>query len=677
MENQTGLEYFRTAILQKFAGYQKTFLRGDEGMIKKGISILLIVFLMVTMLSGCFKSNKTGSNTEPTPEAKNEVTATEDPGKADPAASFNELKIQVLGFNQTGNNKPTEDVLTPIWREKTKVIPEIVASPPGTSGFEWIQKQVVADTLPHVLAVNGIAGDTDNYKLLKETNKLREIKKEDIINYMPRFTAWVEKMGGTIDQLYEDNLDRSDGKMWWVPNVIPYNALPEYRGTKLFEQQTGVWPYQSYVRDDVLKQIFPDVKTEAELRELWKKNGGTLSYEEVTDIPIDNLDELLDFFRKIKELNLKVGDKPVYAAHPQSSSSNVNSLVWSMFSATGNMWTITGERTTKDDVMTYMPMTPEWKNYLGFWNTAYNEGLLDPEGFIQKDDQLNAKIINGEYAVINWWAPVADARALSQKENRGYGYRYLSLFRGHEVNNKYQDYRYLPVSMTGSYNGIGVTTKVSDEAYAQVLNWIDWNMSEEANELRTWGLPEWSTGEGEARRFKPEYKDLENWAVGGVKSDKDGHYYGLYDINTNASTNAVAWNHETYGILGLSYAFSPRYVYPVDVNGPVDIDLVTNIVSTKHFLDQIKFFRQIGWDTGMLDPDGKFTEVDGTNGIYSNASNNAVIQAIVGKPADFEQNYEKYMAVFNDKFKGELDAMAGRWKEIFNKHIAPEIEKAE
>lgn len=662
------------------------FSKGEmQAMLKKGISMAVIVMMLVSIVAACSGSdnasdnvsdNRAGegtANTEST--GNNPGNETAEGAPSDPAANFKELRIQVLGFHQTGNHQPANDVLTPIWREKTKVIPEIVASPPGANGEEWIQRNIVGDTLPHVLAVNGVAGNTNNYKMLKEASKLREIKKEDIVNYMPRYTAWLEKMGGSVDQLYEDNQDRSDNKLWWLPNLIQYQALPGYRDTPIFEQQVGILPYHVYVRDDVLKAIFPETKTEAELRELWNANGGKLSYEEVTDIPIDSLDDLLDFFRKIKALNLKVGEKPVYAAHPQSSSSNVNSLVWSLFSATGNFWTGTGERPTKDDVMTYMPMTPEWKEYLKFWNTAYNEGLLDPENFIQKDDQMNAKIINGEYAVVNWWAPIADARALSQKENRGYGYRFLPLFRGHQLNNKYQDDTWKPANLDGSFHGVGITTKVTDEDYAQILNWIDWNMSEEASELRTWGLPEWSEGEGLNRRFKPEYKALEDWAVRGVQSDGDGPSYGMYDVNTNASVNAVYWNHETFGILGLYYPFTPRLVYPVDPTQPVDIDLVVNMVETKHFVDQIQFYRQVGWDLSRLDPEGKFAEIDATNGIYSNAAQNAVVQTIVGRQEDFEGNYQKYMAVFNDTFVSELELQKQRWADIFNTHVKPEIDK--
>ncbi len=644
-------------------------------MAKKWLTMMFIICLSV-FFAACTKEKNTEETPEPQATAESKETAAPEATPEDITAQWDELKIQVSGYRQTGNNVPVEDVLTPIWRSKTKVIPEIVGAPQGTSGDDWIARQVTADTLPEVLGTIGVAQGTNNYKLLKENKKIREITKEDLIKYMPRYVARIEKLGGTIDQVYEDNLDSADGKLWWIPNQLPQSALPGYRGTRYFEEQTNFEPYQSYVRDDILKEIFPEVKTEEELKQLYKDNGGKLSYGEVTDIPIHNMADLLDFYRKIKALNKKVGDKPVYAAHPHSSSSNVNSLVWSMFSAPGgNMWTITGESVTKEDTMTYMPMTPVWKDYLKWFNTAYNEGLLDPESFIQKDDQLNAKVINGEYAVINWWAPVADARKLSKAEGRGYGYRLLPMFDTLQLNSEYQDVTAMPTSLNGSFSGVVLTTTLKDEDYAQVMNWIDWNMSEEADELRTWGLPEWSAGTGKDRRFKPEYKYLETWAISGAAGAKDGNYYGMYDILTNASTNAAAWNHETYGILGLVYPDSPRYTYPKDLTKDVDLDLITHQVLTKHFMDQIVYYRQKGWDLGMIDPEGKFAEIDATNGIYSHDAGSAVVKTIVGKPADFEKNYEKYMAVFNDKFKTELAARTDKYKDLYNTYIKPEVNK--
>ena len=53
---------------------------------------------------------------------------------------------------------------------------------------------------------------------------------------------------------------------------------------------------------------------------------------------------------------------------------------------------------------------------------------MDPEIFVMKNDQYYAKVINGEYAVVNFWWPVNDARKVGK--DRGYGYRFFPLFYG-------------------------------------------------------------------------------------------------------------------------------------------------------------------------------------------------------------------------------------------------------
>ncbi|RAP77894.1 hypothetical protein [Paenibacillus montanisoli] len=658
---------------------------------KKLLGITLsFVLVFSVLLAGCSSNNNTNdakdsatnstTNNASTNDTSNQAstdsnqTSTNSSDPNDPAANFKPIEITMLGDLPVGGKTATEDVLTPIWREKTKVSVKVVGVTAGQSGDEFWQKQIVADTLPDLINLYGVLGPQYSaYKLMKQNNQLREIKKEDIEKYMPRFKAYLEKMGGNIDDLYKDNLD-ADGKMWWMPSMPSQAALPTYLTTKWWANRVGEKPYYQYVRDDVLKKIFPNAKTEQELKDLYNANGAKLTYEDVNDIPIHNQAELLDFYRKVQALDIKVGDKKTYV-HPQSSSQNVNSILWSMYSATGNMWSFTAERSTKGDVMTYIPWTNEWKDYIKMWNTMYQEKILDPGTFVQKDDQLNAKIINGEYVVFNQWGPVNDARALSKKENRGYGYRILSLFPGHQLNNKYQDLTYFPANLDGSGLGVGINAKVSDEKYIQILNWLDWNMSEEAAELRAWGLPEWSTGTGEDRRFKPEYKALEDWAVRGVKSEKDGNYYGMYDPQTNSSIGAQAWNAETFGVQGLFNPYQPAFVYPAEPNPEVNLDNVVLQLNSKYHSDQQIFFHQVGWTWGELDPDGAWAKADQTNGVYSDAAKVAVVQAIIQKPDKFDDNYAKYMKVMDGGgFKDEEKKMEERWKTLYAKML-PEIEK--
>ncbi|RAP76580.1 hypothetical protein [Paenibacillus montanisoli] len=634
------------------------------------------VLLVSTLLSGCSNNadpKESGQETPTTPTSNNSKSnnGTETPATPeDQLAAWSELKITMTGYPTAGNERAQEDVLTPIWREKTKVIPETI-----TGGEDKIQQWIVADTLPDIIATPGHARGTQDYNLLKENNKAIEIKKEDIIKYMPRYVEYLEELGGSVDQLYEDNKDLQDGKLWFIPYIQGIKQMPALQGTKYEKDVLGFSQYNFYFRDDILKQIYPNAKTEAELRDLYNKQGGTLSYEDISDVPINSIDDLLAYLRKVKELNVKVGDKPV-SAHMQSNSTNPSSLLWSMFSVPGYLWTETGERTQKGNQLTYTPLTPEWKDYYKFWNTAYNEGLVDRESFIQKDDQMNAKIINGEYAVFNGWGPANDARALSKKENRGYGFRLVPMFANQPMVSKYQDLTYQPVNLDGSAYGYIITTKVDEKNLPQILNWFDWNFSKEAAELRAWGLPEWSTGEGENRRFKPEYKAIEDWAVGGIKSDKDGNYYGLFDLlsGSGSANGAPYWNHETYGVRGLPYAYVPKAVYPPSPSPDANTDGAVLVAENNHFKSNVKYYHQTGWAFANLDPEGKFDAIDSKTGVYGATTKSKIVNLIVGKPGDFEKNYNDYMSSYTDEWKTEWAAMQERWKTLWDTKVQPEID---
>ena len=91
-----------------------------------------------------------------------------------------------------------------------------------------------------------------------------------------------------------------------------------------------------------------------------------------------------------------------------------------------------------------------------------------------KDDQVNAKVTNGEYAVINETHPTR-MEAMDLAEERGYGYRYLPAFYplDHSKLNNSMTFTSLKAS------GPVLTTTLKDEDVEAVMKWLDFYMSEE------------------------------------------------------------------------------------------------------------------------------------------------------------------------------------------------------
>ncbi|RAP78432.1 hypothetical protein DL346_08410 [Paenibacillus montanisoli] len=663
----------------------------------KWLSLSLSIVLILSLIAACSNNNATSNNTNGNKNAatndSNNDTATNTSSSNDTStntgdavssddppelANWKELTLTGVCNMQTTSYVPGQDVLTPIWRAKTKV--KLDCSEHSTAGGPTIQQRLAADNLPDSILTSGAGFGTDNYKLLKGANKLHVITKEDIEKWMPRYVKRLEKYGVTLDQVMEANKDPEDGKMYGLPMGGAIGAYPGLQDTRLMDLG-WVNQYNAFFRDDILKKIFPNARTEKELRQLYVEKKGQLTYEDMTsDIPINSMDDMLNYLRKVKELNIKEGNKPVSAVL-QSTTTNINSVLWSMFTFPGWFWSETGERVQKDGVLTYSPMTQEYKDYFKFWNTAYNEGLVDPESFIMKDDQLNAKIINGELAVFSGWGPIAQARDVVKKENRPYGYRMIPYFPNSELVTKYQDLRYRPASLNAGVAMYLITTNISDEDLPQVLNWFDWNSSEEAADLRTWGLPEFSTGTGADRRFKPEYKALEDWAVRGIKSDKDGWYYGLRAAIDGDPNNGVPYvNHETQMVSMLyPYELAPALVYPPDLTEDFNMEALLSALEHKHFRDMgMKYYPQQGWSFADLDPKGDFDKQDANKAYYSQTGKTKIAKLITGKPGDFEANYADYMKMYDDPlWKKEWAAMQDRYKKLYDEHIKPAIDSVQ
>lgn len=378
-----------------------------------------------------------------------------------------------------------------------------------------------------------------------------------------------------------------DGVLRKIPTLPSPMINPEIWDSRYAKLNQGNYPYYLFFRDDILKTIYPEAKTEAELAQLILEKDGNLSLDDVLDAPVYELDGLLDYLRKVKELNVQENGYTVIPAHP--SLTNVPERLYrSLMTATGIWWSLPvyTPAIVEEDQFCNFTQVPTFKAYISFLNQAYNEGLLGAEFFIQKDDQREAKMINGEYAVVNNYFPIAAARTKAAEEGRGYGWRiYPCTFL--DLNTGYQDTREISYSLVSADGAKGFNAhKVTDEMLPKLLRWIDWNYSEEAAQLRAWGTPDMYTGDGEDRRFKPEYEDVATYMVTGIENPdgKDGVYYGLQ--YAPISQNLNFWNHEVYGITGNNgeSAYAPRYVYPL-TESTVDTVIYSQLPVKQYYMN--------------------------------------------------------------------------------------------
>jgi len=375
------------------------------------------------------------------------------------------------------------------------------------------QRQTSGD-LPDIWALGNLHSDGKFMDYVAKQKMFREITPEFMKKYMPIYTKRVADLGLPIETILKETTFVGDGKNYYITAEISPTVFPKLLKTKV-GQTLGAQQhvYSVYMRDDILKMISPSSKTEAEMKALYLKQNASLSVNDLTsDLPIKDFASLTDYMKKVKALNLKVGDKPVIPGAINSSSESPGSLRWSIFTILGltHRWPLIYQEPPKDSYWMYS--SDEFKNYLKIVNEWYNDGLLDPEIFVMKDDQYQAKAINGQYAIINHWLPVANARDVALQQNRGYGWRYAPVWYPLDMSKMENWFLYDGVPSSDIF----ISTKIPEEKLAGIMKWLDWQFSDEADSIQYWGLPEWYTGNGADRRYKAEYNDLKQWAVYGI-----------------------------------------------------------------------------------------------------------------------------------------------------------------
>ncbi|WP_435921342.1 ABC transporter substrate-binding protein [Paenibacillus sp. DYY-L-2] len=125
---------------------------------------------------------------------------------------------------------------------------------------------------------------------------------------------------------------------------------------------------------------------------------------------------------------------------------------------------------------------PEERDYFRWLNHMYNEGLLDKDSFVQKEDQYKAKIASGRVlglTSVEWeYQDAENALKTAGKDDYTYGHFPVTM------NEQYKVHAMQSIGVDGY--GISITTACKDPVRA--IQFLDWLSSEEGQILRNWGL---------------------------------------------------------------------------------------------------------------------------------------------------------------------------------------------
>ncbi len=581
---------------------------------------------------------------------------------------------------------PTEDVVTPVLRQKTGVTAVPFPEPTnlGTTAAAVAQALLAGNNLPDVIAESYFPPQVDGQQVLVDNNAVWDFNDMAFLKKMfPNFTSRLN-VYGSLDDWYA-NEGTYKGTHIRITSNIPAQAMTKLmnsmKGTTYYRKNTwtpGMYP--KALRDDILKQIFPKARSGAEQEQFFIKSfnyATPTTPDPWADVPINSMDDLYNYMKKAKEIidknNLMDGsgrDKMI-VAQLNADNGNAPSIMWSNITMYGYIWTEppfhVGDRA-------YYNFQEPWvKDVLAWWNKLYNEGLLDPELFVKKTDQLGEEITRGRFAIFpDWGAWVPQARKFAVDNKLPYGYRDIACWWPKTFKNTYNDASNQWVTYFQHFAANIITKHVSEADLPQVANWLDYHYSEEFDILRTWGPASFYTGVGKDRRFKPAYKDLENFMAYGVSNPngKDGYYYGVGTGEGAAPVTLAAGTRsaELWDAFLTVYPLSPQYVYPARKAAGMNYDQeMLSAYMAWYVSKYVNFFPQKGWTNADLNNQPDFAKIQymwfGTHGP-------AIAKAITGSPDDFEANYAAYQKVFRDNdWDLGMQQYQLKWKEIFDKYV--------
>lgn len=529
--------------------------KGEDFMIKKITALFTTAALVLMLAVGCGKKEKNVSIQveDEYPWLNNAVEDTSDL----PNWEGSELKLRywtATGTSASAIVNMANDV----------VIPEIKR----VTGITFDDTEMIdnaGQSFDVKLNMLMATGDYPDIVLNGDTSKLVEADLVyDLTDYIQKYapTIW-EKFSektwksidvtGNTDRIY--GIPYGQGGNYWL-NIEDFDYLKVGLGGT--ESRGFV-----YVRDDILKKLYPNAKTQDEIEELYLKNG-EFSEDEIFDVTLKSFDDFVILLKGIKELNIKENGRPVLPTYGYSGSDNWDLLqkLCCWFEGRGDRnqyYTYWDRKSQKVELALKQDF---FKNTLKKLNTLINEDLISKESLIETSDSFTEKLNNGLYAV-TYGSKVPTDETLKKA---GKNFRYRKVY----IDIPFNKERFVPVkAATGGINTISVFKKtVSEDELIQILRWCDYMVSDTGAKLISWGPR--SSGLWEEKDGKRVFinKAVERYVVYNEDND-EGKSYNL--MNTTAGI--APSNHPCIFSFGWSNIGNthPTYVYdkaldPADAN---------------------------------------------------------------------------------------------------------------
>jgi putative aldouronate transport system substrate-binding protein len=389
-------------------------------------------------------------------------------------------------------NNPN-DVVTPYIEKKFNIkVSEVVISSNSIPFKQQFNAMAAADNMPDVI-ING----KNNTDYAVQSGMCADLTK--YVTDMKNYNRYFEKKylqsclnDGVQYQLSCIELNLNDAKY----DADPYNM--------------GAPNWCLWAREDILAKCGYKFTPMDDLQKAAAKSGIKPTAEQMKITPaVDTPEKFADLLRKIKALNLKVGERSV---QPLSVS------YWQQFHL-GSIYAFGHWHKYDDGNVAGFLGSPQAKDWFKFLAKLNTEGLIDPDWLVQKEEQLQEKASSGLVAVGMYLSDIPAAQANMLKVDPRFKIRYIPWPKSNPQVGFFDVY-------DGGYEHVVISKKFKD--ITRLTQYFDWFFSDEGLDVLTWGPP--NTGVWTLKGGKKVFnKDIEQDMLTGAKGKKGADYYGLFD----------------------------------------------------------------------------------------------------------------------------------------------------
>jgi len=163
---------------------------------------------------------------------------------------------------------------------------EWASLPPDTQRDRYLNKVISAGDYPEILALQVAGGDPTSMKIIQASGIAWPITEDMIRKNMHSYTARLQKYGLPLKAFLKASSAFTAGVNLYLPTTPYVPALSKAPSYGIHDFWVDPSYYALSFRDDILRKIYPNARTEQELKDLLLKKGSLTPEDIAGDIPI-------------------------------------------------------------------------------------------------------------------------------------------------------------------------------------------------------------------------------------------------------------------------------------------------------------------------------------------------------------------------------------------------------